>query len=135
MDTVSTARRSEMMSRIKGKDTKPELMVRRVAHDLGFRFRLYRKDLPGSPDLVFPRLKLALFVHGCLWHRHEDCRYAYSPKTNVEFWTRKFKNNVLRDIRAREGLEAMGWRVAVIWECETADAVELRQNLRAILTS
>ena len=85
MDTVSTASRSEMISRIKGKDTKPELMVRRVAHDLGFRFRLYRKDLPGSPDLVFPRLKLALFVHGCLWHRHEDCRYTYSPKTNVEF--------------------------------------------------
>lgn len=135
MDIVSTVRRSKMMGGIKGKNTKPELKVRRMAHDLGFRFRLHRKDLPGSPDLVFPRLKLAVFVHGCFWHRHEYCQYAYSPKTNVEFWTRKFKNNVRRDTWAREGLEAMDWRVAIIWECETADAVELRKYLYAILTS
>jgi DNA mismatch endonuclease (patch repair protein) len=124
-----------MMAGIKGKSTKPELAVRRMAHQLGYRFRLHSKDLPGSPDLVFPRLKLAVFVHGCFWHRHEACRYAYSPKTNVEFWDRKFKNNVLRDIRAKEGLEDMGWRVAIIWECETQDPVDLRKTVSAILAS
>ncbi len=124
-----------MMASIKGKSTKPELVVRRMAHRLGYRFRLHRKDLPGSPDLVFPRLKLAVFVHGCFWHRHKACRYAYSPKTNVEFWDRKFKNNVLRDVRAKEGLEDMGWRVAIIWECETQDPVELRKTLSAIVVS
>ncbi|MBG0794457.1 DNA mismatch endonuclease Vsr [Methylocystis sp. H62] len=135
MDIVSSARRSKMMAGIKGKSTKPELAVRRMAHQLGYRFRLHSKDLPGSPDLVFPRLKLAVFVHGCFWHRHEACRYAYSPKTNVEFWDRKFKNNVLRDIRAKEGLEDMGWRVAIIWECETQDPVDLRKTVSAILAS
>lgn len=135
MDTFSPEQRSRVMARIKGKSTKPELIVRRLAHQLGYRFRLHRKDLPGSPDLVFPRLKLAVFVNGCFWHRHKDCRFSYSPKTNVEFWARKFTNNVLRDERAKEGLEAMGWRVAVIWECETANLAELRKSFSAILAA
>jgi DNA mismatch endonuclease (patch repair protein) len=124
-----------MMARIKGKDTKPELAVRGIAHRLGYRFRIHRKDLSGSPDLVFPRLKLAVFVHGCFWHRHDDCRYAYVPKTNLEFWARKFKSNVARDAKVKGELESMGWRVAIIWECETADVVELRKALSAILAS
>lgn len=110
-------------------------MVRRTAHALGFRFRLHQRKLPGSPDLVFPRLKLAIFVHGCFWHRHAECRHAYTPKSNVDFWHRKFENNTVRDKKVTGELEGRGWRVAVIWECETADAVALRKTLGAILNS
>ncbi len=134
MDIISPVQRSTMMARIKGKNTKPELAVRQMAHRLGYRFRLHQRNLPGSPDLVFPRLKLAAFVNGCFWHRHENCKYAYQPKTNVEFWTHKFMNNVLRDKKAKAKLEAMGWRVVVIWECETADPAALRRKLSAILS-
>ncbi len=123
------------MARIRGKSTKPELIVRRMAHGLGYRFRLHRKDLPGSPDLVFPRLRLAVFVNGCFWHRHRNCRYTYTPKTNVEFWIHKFQSNVLRDTRVEEQLEDMGWRIAIIWECETANVTQLRNTLATILAS
>ena len=133
MDIVSPARRSEMMGRIRSKETKPELAVRKLAHRLGYRFRIHRRDLPGSPDLVFPGRRLALFVHGCFWHRHENCRYAYNPKSNLEFWQAKFKNNVERDIRAESELESMGWRVAVIWECETNYSDSLSTRLKGIL--
>lgn len=133
MDIVSPSYRSQIMACIKGKSTKPELIVRRTAHRLGYRFRLHRKDLPGSPDLVFPRLRLAIFVNGCFWHRHQNCRYAYTPKTNVEFWTRKFQNNILRDTRAKKQLEDMGWRVGIIWECETPNVIQLRNTLATIL--
>lgn len=122
-----------MMARIRGKSTKPELIVRRTAHQLGYRFRLHRKQLPGTPDLSFPRLRLAVFVNGCFWHRHPNCRYAYTPKSNIDFWTRKFSNNIQRDIRVKEQLESMGWRIAVIWECETADSLALRDTLSTIL--
>ena len=118
MDIVDSARRSEMMSRIKARHTEPEIAVRRIAHGLGLRFRLHRKDLPGCPDLVFPRFRAAVFVHGCFWHRHAGCRYAYTPKTRVAFWTEKFSRNVARDRRAAEALRTRGWRVLVIWECE-----------------
>lgn len=124
-----------MMSRIKGKSTKPELMVRRMAHALGYRFRLHRRGLPGSPDLVFPRLRLAIFVHGCFWHRHANCRYAYTPKSNVDFWNRKFESNTIRDKKVTGELQSGGWRVAIIWECETADAAALRKTLGALLDS
>ena len=107
------------MSGIQGRDTAPEILVRRIAHRLGFRFRLYRKDLPGRPDLVFPRYRTVVFVHGCFWHRHRDCQYAYTPKTRVRFWTEKFSLNVIRDQRNEEALICLGWRVLVIWECET----------------
>lgn len=133
LDIVSPARRSEIMRRIRDKGTQPELTVRRLIHSLGYRFRLHRRDLPGSPDLVFPGRRLAMFVHGCFWHRHEGCRFAYTPKSNIEFWQTKFKCNVFRDKRAACELEQLGWRVAVIWECETADSDSLRLKLRKIL--
>lgn len=135
MDILAPAQRSELMSRIRGKNTKPELAVRRVAHALGFRFRLHCRDLPGSPDLVFSRLCKVVFVHGCYWHRHPRCRYAYSPKSNVEFWREKFSENVARDRIAVRELRRRGWQVLVIWECETADVDTLTRRLSAYLAS
>ena len=117
------------MARIRGRDTVPEIIVRRIAHGLGFRFRLYRKDLPGCPDLVFPRYRSVVFVHGCFWHRHEDCRYAYEPKTRVGFWSEKFDRNVVRDRHDADALRALGWRVLVIWECETRNRKDLEARL------
>ena len=108
-----------MMANIRGRNTRPELAVRRAAHGLGLRFRLHRRDLPGSPDLLFPGRRTAVFVHGCYWHRHNGCKYAYTPKSNVEFWVNKLQTNVARDIRTKQELEARGWNVVVIWECET----------------
>ncbi|WP_265519216.1 very short patch repair endonuclease [Nitratireductor luteus] len=121
MDVVSSDRRSAMMARIQGRNTKPEMVVRKIAHRLGYRFRLHRRDLPGSPDLVFPGPKKVVFVHGCFWHSHEGCRFAYKPKSNVEFWESKLRKNVERDIRVQGELECMGWDVLIIWECETVD--------------
>lgn len=118
-----------MMGRIQSRDTAPELAVRRLAHRLGYRFRLHRRDLPGSPDLVFPSRRKAVFVHGCFWHRHSGCRLAYEPKSNVDFWSAKFRKNVERDIRVKGELERMGWDVLVIWECETADRAALASQL------
>lgn len=133
MDIVPPERRSRIMGRIRGKDTGPERLVRKTAHALGFRYRLHDRRLPGSPDLVFRGRKLALFVHGCFWHRHQNCKLSYQPKSNVEFWTEKFKNNVARDERVRKELEALGWKPAVIWQCETSDADRLARRLRDIL--
>lgn len=121
------------MGRIRGKETKPEIAVRKIAHRLNYRFRLHRRDLPGSPDIVFSGRKIVLFVHGCFWHRHEHCRLAYTPKSNIEFWQAKFNNNVARDARAKNELERLGWRVAIIWECETADQTSLSLKLKEIL--
>ncbi|WP_297838405.1 very short patch repair endonuclease [uncultured Roseibium sp.] len=121
MDVVSSEKRSAMMSNIKSRNTRPELEVRRVAHRLGLRFRLHRRDLPGTPDLIFPSRRTAIFVHGCYWHRHFGCKYAYNPKSNVEFWQNKFQSNVNRDLRVRRELENRGWKVITIWECETKD--------------
>ena len=133
VDILTREQRSRNMSRIRGRDTKPELVVRRTAHKLGFRFRLYRKDLPGTPDLIFPKHRLAVFVHGCYWHRHNGCRFAYSPKSRVEFWTKKFEQNVERDSRNQTALRDLGWRVLVIWECETRDYWIIEERLRACL--
>lgn len=116
-DIVDPATRSKMMASIKGKNTKPELKVRRGLHQLGVRFRLHRRDLPGSPDLVFPKYRAALFVHGCFWHRHDSCRLAYTPSANDQKWVEKFKTNVERDRRQIALLQQAGWRVFVIWEC------------------
>ena len=117
------------MAGIKGRDTKPELAVRRIAHRLGRRFRLHKKNLPGRPDLVFPRHRLAVFVHGCFWHRHDGCRYAYTPKSRIEFWTKKFAQNVARDRKNEEALRNLGWRVLVIWECTTRDEEAVKRHL------
>lgn len=110
------------MSRIRGRDTKPEMAVRRYLHGRGLRYVLGGRGLPGRPDLVFPGRRAVVFVHGCYWHRHEGCSRAYTPKSRVEFWTSKFAENVARDRRATQGLEALGWRVLVIWECEIEES-------------
>jgi DNA mismatch endonuclease (patch repair protein) len=133
MDIVNKARRSAMMAAIKGKDTKPELLVRRAAHALGYRFRLHRRDLPGSPDLVFPGRRKVIFVHGCYWHRHQGCRLAYVPKSNQEFWLAKFQANHARDQWALADLVATGWDPLVVWECETGDAAGLRDRIASHL--
>ncbi|MFU7748045.1 very short patch repair endonuclease [Pseudomonas aeruginosa] len=120
-DVVNTLIRSRMMSGIRGKDTKPEMLVRRVLFKAGYRFRLHRKDLPGVPDVVLPKWKVALFVHGCFWHMHQDCSKAKIPSTRTEFWRRKLEANVERDLRAQVALAEAGWRVVVVWECLTRD--------------
>jgi DNA mismatch endonuclease (patch repair protein) len=126
--------RSANMAAIRGKDTAPEICVRSAAHRLGYRFRLHQRDLPGRPDLVFPRLKKAILVHGCYWHRHAGCKFAYAPKSNTEFWMRKFADNVARDRRTLTALEGLGWDSLVVWECETGDLVRLAQQLSLYLS-
>ncbi len=133
MDIVDPLRRSQMMSRIRGKDTIPELAVRRIAHAQGYRFRLHRRDLPGTPDLVFAGRRKVVFVHGCYWHRHQGCRLAYEPKSNVEFWSSKFMRNVARDQAALIALDQQGWSPLIIWECETRDSDMVAARLRAHL--
>lgn len=127
-------KRSALMSRIRAKDTGPEMIVRRIAHGMGYRFRLYRRDLPGRPDLVFPRFRAILFVHGCFWHQHAGCRAGVSvPKTRREFWVPKLAGNVARDARSLAALEELGWRVGVIWECETKRPEFVRDTLSDLL--
>ncbi|WP_343225592.1 very short patch repair endonuclease [Oricola nitratireducens] len=113
--------RSAQMARVRGKDTKPEMVVRRLVHAMGYRYRLHRKDLPGKPDLVFPRLRKIIQVHGCFWHQHPDpaCRRARIPKTRREFWVPKLEGNARRDIENERALQKLGWDVLVVWECET----------------
>ena len=118
VDTLSPAERSERMSRIRSRDTKPEMLLRKALHALGFRFRLGDKKLTGKPDIVLPRHRTIIFVHGCFWHRHAGCKVANTPKTNVDFWEDKFARNVSRDKRVIAEAEALGWTVLVAWECE-----------------
>ena len=106
------------MAAIKSKNTKPEIAVRKLLHSLGYRFRLHRKDLPGSPDIVLPKYKTVIFVHGCFWHRHEGCKYATNPKTRESFWNKKFEDNKKRDLEIKEKIKDIGWKSVIIWECE-----------------
>lgn len=117
-DVFSEEKRSEIMSRVRSEDTSPELRVRSTLHRLGFRFRLHRRDLPGSPDIVLPKYRTVVFVHGCFWHRHPDCKRATLPRQNREFWRKKLSRNVQRDEEAQARLKALGWRVIVLWTCE-----------------
>ena len=133
VDRISPERRSWLMSRVKSKNTTPEMRVRQTAHALGLRFRLHKKDLPGKPDLVFAKYNTALFVHGCFWHRHQSCRKASIPKTRVDFWKSKFDANVSRDQRVANDLRELGWNVAVIWECETKNSELLVSKLEALM--
>lgn len=135
MDIVSPEKRSRMMAGIKGKNTKPELVVRKLAYGMGFRYRLHRKDLPGSPDLVFSRLKKVIFVHGCFWHRHPGCRFAYTPKSNTRFWLDKLESNMKRDSLALAALDTLGWEVLIVWECETSDLAGLTRKVGLFLQS
>ena len=121
--------RSRNMSAIKSKNTKPEIKVRKVLHSMGYRFRLHSKDLPGSPDIVLPKYKTVIFVHGCFWHRHENCKYASTPKTRKEFWNKKFKENIKRDLEIQDKIKNLGWRSVVIWECETKNIENLRDKI------
>lgn len=126
--------RSALMARVRSKDSKPELVVRRLAHRMGYRFRLHRRDLPGTPDLVFPRFRKVVFVHGCFWHRHRGCTRTTNPKTRKAFWSHKFKQNVRRDRIKERQLKALGWDVLVIWECETFDDCKVSGRLNAFLS-
>lgn len=119
MDVVSPTVRSQMMSGIRGKNTRPELLVRKILFATGFRFRLHRRDLPGMPDIVLPKYRAAIFVHGCFWHMHEGCRYAKVPSSNKEFWRNKLASNRERDRTSIDQLTDAGWRVLVVWECMT----------------
>ena len=110
--------RSRNMSAIKSKNTKPEITVRKLLYSMGYRFRLHRKDLPGSPDIVLPKYKTVIFVHGCFWHRHENCKYASTPKTRKEFWEKKFSENINRDNLNQANLALKGWKIIIIWECQ-----------------
>jgi DNA mismatch endonuclease, patch repair protein len=110
------------MRRIRKVDTKPEFVVRRAAHRLGYRFRLHRRDLPGTPDLVFPRLRKVIFVHGCFWHQHTGCKLARAPKSRLDYWLPKLRRNQQRDSDAEARLQRLGWDVLVIWECEATEA-------------
>jgi len=130
-DIVSPRIRSRMMSGIRSKDTKPEMIVRRALISVGFRFRLHRKDLPGAPDIVLPSRKIAIFVHGCFWHQHPKCQMAKFPSSNSHFWRSKLTENRLRDRRAVKSLCAAGWRVLTIWECATrSPAIERKIGVR-----
>lgn len=130
MDKLTPEHRSWNMGRIKSGDTKPELTVRSILHRMGYRFRLHRKDLPGKPDIVLPKYKTVIFVHGCFWHRHEGCKYAYTPKSRTDFWQKKFQSNVARDQKALSTLAEMGWRVLIIWECEVKKTEFIMERLQ-----
>lgn len=118
MDSLTPERRSWNMSRIPGRNTKPEVLVRSALHKLGFRFRLHVKRLPGTPDIVLPKYRMVILVHGCFWHRHAGCRYATLPTSNRTFWKRKFTSNIARDKRMSLALRRAGWRQLIIWECQ-----------------
>ncbi|WP_320338904.1 very short patch repair endonuclease [Burkholderia orbicola] len=133
LDSLTPAERSERMSRIKGKDTKPELVVRSLVHRAGYRYRLHGKSLPGCPDMVFARRRKVIFVHGCFWHRHEGCRLARMPKTRLGFWRPKLEANAARDREAERRLAELGWKVMIVWECEVKDEAALMPRIEAFL--
>jgi len=118
VDVVDKATRSRMMSGIRGSNTLPEMTVRKALFAVGYRYRLHARNLPGRPDIVLPRMQAVIFVHGCFWHRHARCKYAYMPRSNVAFWQQKFADNIVRDRAVRRRLKKMGWRVHIIWECQ-----------------
>lgn len=134
-DTLTPAERSKRMSKIRSKDTKPEMKVRRLIHSMGYRYRLHRKELPGHPDLVFYNRKKAIFIHGCFWHRHPDesCRLARLPKSRLDFWLPKLESNRIRDEQNIRALEELGWQVLVIWECQLKDIILLEKQIREFL--
>lgn len=133
MDHLTREHRSWNMSRIRGRDTRPERMVRSILHRLGFRFRLHSSSLPGHPDVVLPKYRCVVFVHGCFWHRHPHCKFAYIPKSRIDFWTRKFAENVARDRRTTNSLRQAGWRVVIVWECELSAPDNLARRLKHTL--
>lgn len=134
MDTRNPEQRRRIMQAVKSKDTRPELHVRRLLHAMGYRFRLHRNDLPGKPDIVLPRYKKAIFVHGCFWHAH-GCSKGKPPKSRLDYWLPKLEMNVKRDRTKKERLESLGWKVQVVWQCETKDTDALAAKLRLFMNS
>lgn len=132
-DVYGPEKRSAVMRQVKGRDTTPELVVRKALTRLGSRYRLHRKDLPGNPDIVLPGRRLALFVHGCFWHGHDCARGSRVPKANRDYWLGKVGRNRTRDVRTRAELVALGWRVETIWECELKDGAALEARLKGLL--
>jgi DNA mismatch endonuclease, patch repair protein len=132
-DVFSPAKRSVIMSRITGKNTKPEITVRQIVHSLGYRFRLHRKDLPGKPDLVLPRHRKVIFVNGCFWHGHAECRRAKLPSSNIAFWQEKIELNKARDVEVKKRLRLSGWNVLVVWQCEISRRDHLLRRLGTFL--
>lgn len=132
-DRISSAKRSWNMSRIRSKDTKPEILVRSLLHRMGFRYRLHVHTLPCCPDIVLPKWRSVILVHGCFWHRHRGCNQAYTPKTRSDFWKKKFRDNVRRDRSGQNSLLELGWRVHIVWECETQDIARLQRRLKVFL--
>ncbi|SEO62469.1 T/G mismatch-specific endonuclease [Duganella sp. CF517] len=133
VDSLDQAARSAVMARVRGKNTKPEMIVRKLVFAAGYRYRLHVRKLPGSPDLVFPSRKKVIFVHGCFWHRHDNCAASRIPKSRVDFWSDKLNGNKARDQRNQEALIHAGWRVLVVWECELGDLIVLEDRLRLFL--
>ncbi len=133
VDRYSPERRSEIMGRIGNKDTRPEIVVRRLLHHMGYRFRLHGKKLPGKPDIVLPRFRSVIFVHGCFWHQHPGCRRSALPKTREDWWANKLNGNVERDRSNQEKLTELGWRVLVLWECEIKRRDDLAEKLVGFL--
>jgi DNA mismatch endonuclease, patch repair protein len=135
MDTLSPASRSERMSRIRGKHSKAEIAVRRMIYGMGFRYRLHRNDLPGRPDIVFPRRRKVIFVHGCFWHRHPDpkCPLARLPKSRLDFWGPKLEGNRQRDKAKQDALRLLGWQFAIVWECELRHKEHVENKIRGFL--
>lgn len=131
MSAVIDPKRSRIMRSITKKNTRPEITVRQMLHAMGLRFRLHRHDLPGTPDIVLPRHRTAIQVHGCFWHQHRDCRYARLPRARPEYWLPKLARNVERDAQTKAALRAAGWRVLAIWECETKKLEKLQRRLTA----
>jgi len=129
LDTFSKSERSEIMRRVKSKNTSPEVKVRSLLHNMGFRFRLHRKDLPGNPDIVLPKRNTVVFVHGCFWHRHKGCKRATEPSSRREYWLPKFERTVKRDAENQKKLAVMGWNVIVVWECELKNMAALASRL------
>ena len=132
-DVFTKEKRSWIMSRVKGRDTKPEILVRSVIHRMGYRFRIHRRDLPGNPDIVLPRHGKVIFVHGCFWHGHKRCLRSKRPTTNKGFWNEKLDRNVERDKRLRRKLRSMSWKMLVVWQCETRKPVKLLVKLERFL--
>ena len=135
MDTLTPRERSERMSLVRGKDTSTEMVVRRIVHGLGFRYRLHARDLPGKPDMVFRSRRKIIFVHGCFWHRHAKCALARIPKSRHDFWIPKLEGNRLRDIKNRKKLRTGGWDVMTIWECELRDHATMTRKVLDFLSS
>ena len=135
MDTFSREKRSDIMRRVQSADTSPERKTRSLLHGLGFRFRLYRNDLPGKPDIVLPKFRTVLFVHGCFWHRHSDCPRATTPAANQGYWLPKFERTIRRDRQNQKELRKLGWRVIIVWECELKNIEKIKHRLIVSITN